>query len=106
MIFLYSDVLFRSGGIESYLYALSIQLHADAMPFEVLVAELERCPLVDELVSLGIPVYRQRRVPGDRWLVRQRIMMWWLRFRLKPGDWVFCVRQPMPDLYLRLTRHV
>jgi glycosyltransferase involved in cell wall biosynthesis len=26
--------------------------------------------------------------------------------RLKPGDWVFCVRQPMPELYLRLVRAV
>lgn len=106
MIFLYSDVLYRAGGIETYLHALGTHLKRLAIPFRIVVAELEDCPLVDELVQAGIPVYRQRKVPGDTWLIRQRIMMAWLSWRLRPGDWVFCVRQPMPELYLALVRMV
>lgn len=106
MIFLYSDYISRSGGIETYLHALAIHLHNEKMPFRVAVAEMEPCPLVDELVGRGIDVYRQRRVFGDRWLVRQRILQLWVLSKLKPGDWVFCVRQPMPELYLSLVRGV
>lgn len=108
MVFLLSDVLFRAGGIETYLHALATHLHAEGrIPFRAAVAELEPCPLVDELVARGVNVYRQRRLPGDRWLVRQRVLLWgWLRRRLRPGDWVFCVRQPMPELYAGLVRLV
>lgn len=106
MIFLYSDVLYRAGGIETYLHALALHLHSEGIPFRVVVAELEPCPLVDELVGKGIEVYRQRRLPGDRWLVRQHVMLTWLGTRLKPGDWVFCLRQPMPELYFRMVRLV
>ena len=107
MIFLLSDVLYRAGGIETYLHALATHLHAGGrVPFRVVVAELESCPLVDELAARGVEVYRQRRLPGDRWLVRQWTMLVWLFFQLKPGDWVFCVRQPMPQLYLTLARLV
>lgn len=106
MIYLYSDVLFRAGGIETYLHALALHLQREDVSFEVVISELERCPLVDELVAKGISVYRQRRVPGDRWLIRQRLMMLWLRMRLGRGDLVFCVRQPMPQLYFRLVRLV
>jgi glycosyltransferase involved in cell wall biosynthesis len=106
MIWLYSDVLYAAGGIETYLHALARHLHAKKIPCRVVVAEMERCPLVDELAELGIDVYRQRRVPGDRWLVRQRVMMMWLRQKLQTGDWVYCVRQPMPQLYLPLVRLV
>jgi glycosyltransferase involved in cell wall biosynthesis len=104
MIFLYSDVLYRAGGIETYLHALALHLHSQGIPFRVVVAELETCPLVDELASKGIDVYRQVRLPGDRWLVRQHFMLAWLVTQLKPGDWVFCVRQPMPQLYLKMVR--
>ena len=106
MIILYSDVLYRAGGIETYLHALALHLHSKRIPFRVVVAELEPCPLVDELVEKGIEVYRQRRLPGDRWLVRQHFMLMWLKTQLKPEDWVFCVRQPMPGLYLRMVRLV
>ena len=106
MIFLYSDVLFRAGGIETYLHALATHLHQEKIPFRVVVAELESCPLVDELANKDINVYRQPRVWGDRWLVRQRLMLIWLSTQLKPGDWVFCVRQPMPQLYLNMVRLV
>ncbi len=106
MIFLFSDVLYRAGGIETYLHALAIHLHSERIPFRVVVAELEPCPLVDELVEKGIEVYRQRRLPGDRWLVRQHFMLTWLGTQLKPGNWVLCVRQPMPGLYLRMVRLV
>lgn len=106
MIFLYSDVLYRAGGIETYLHALALHLHKQKIAFRVVVAELEQCPLVDELVDKGIKVYRQRRLPGDRWLVRQHFMLTWLGTQLKPGDWVFCVRQPMPELYLKMVRLV
>lgn len=106
MIFLYSDVLFRAGGIETYLHALALHLRSEKIPFRVVVAELERCPLIDELVDKGIQVYRQQRLPGDRWKVRQRFMLTWLATELQPGDWVFCVRQPMPELYLRMVQLV
>lgn len=106
MIYVLSDVLYGAGGVETYLHALSYHLHQKKIPCHVVVAELEHCPLVDELAELGIPVYRQARIPGDRWLVRQRFMLSWLRTRLKPNDWVFCVRQPMPQLYLGLVRMV
>ena len=106
MIILYSDVLYRVGGIETYLHALALHLYGERIPFRVVVAELEPCPLVDELVEKGIEVYRQRRLLGDRWLVRQHFMLTWLRTRLKPGDWVFCLRQPMPELYFRMVRLV
>lgn len=106
MIFLYSDVLFRAGGIESYLHALALTLEREEIPFRVVVTELEPCALVDELVARGQSVYRQRRLPGDRWLVRQRAAMLWLRWQIKPGDWVFCVRQPMAGLYPGLIRLV
>lgn len=106
MIFLYSDVLFRAGGIETYLHALALHLHSEGIPFRVVVAELEPCPLVDELIEKGIQVYRQQRLPGDRWKIRQHGMLTWLATQLQPGDWVFCVRQPMPELYLRTVRVV
>jgi len=106
MIFLYSDVLYRAGGIETYLHALALHLHSEEIPFCVVIAELESCPLVDELVDKGIEVYRQRRLPGDRWLVRQHFMLSWLGTQLKRGDWVFCLRQPLPRLYLRMVRLV
>lgn len=104
MIFLYSDVLGRAGGIETYLHALATHLQAERIPFRVVVAELVSCPLIDELIDKGIDVYRQRRLPGDRWRVRQHFMLTWLSTQLKKGDWVFCVRQPMPELYLRMVR--
>jgi len=106
MIFLYSDVLYKAGGIEVYLHALALHLHGKGIPFRVVVAELEACPLIDELVYKGIKVYRQRRLPGDRWKIRQHYMLNWLATQLQPGDWVFCVRQPMPELYLRMVRLV
>lgn len=106
MIFLYSDVLYGAGGIESYLHALASHLRTAKIAFQVAVAELEPCALVDDLVASGVEVYRQRRLPGDRWRVRQRMLQRWVLRRLKPGDWVFCVRQPLPDLYLGFVRDV
>lgn len=106
MIFLYSDVLYRSGGIETYLHAIALHLQAENIPVRVAVAELEPCPLVDELRDRGIPVYRQPRLPGDRWRIRQHVMLMWLVTQLQPGDWVFCVRQPMPQLYLKMVRWI
>ncbi len=106
MIYLYSDMLYRAGGIETYLHALALHLHAQGIPLRVVVAELEPCPLLADLQEKGISLYRQRRVWGDRWLVRQRVMMTWLVSQLKPGDWVYCVRQPAPSLYLPLVRWV
>ena len=55
---------------------------------------------------MGIPVYRQRYVPGDRWYVRQRLLIRHVASRVRPGDWVFCVRQPMESIYLTLVRAV
>ncbi len=104
MIFLFSDALFRSGGIETYLHALALHLQREGIPLRVVVAELENCPLVDDLLKNQISVYRQPRLWGDRWLIRQRFMLLWLTTQLQPGDWVYCVRQPMSRLYLQLVR--
>jgi glycosyltransferase involved in cell wall biosynthesis len=106
MIVLYSDVLFKSGGIETYLHALSSHLLRLHIPFRIAVAELERCSLLDELEGKGVSVYRQHRVWGDRWLVRQRCLNYWMVQSLNRGDWVFCVRQPMEELYLPLVRNI
>ena len=106
MIYLYSDMLYRAGGVETYLHALALHLHEQDIPLRVVVTELEPCPLLADLQEKGISLYRQRRVWGDRWLVRQRLMMAWLVSQLKPGDWVYCVRQPAPSLYLSLVRWV
>jgi len=103
MIFLYSDVLYKAGGIETYLHVLSLHLQRENIPFRVAVAELETCHLLEDLVSRGVKVYRQPRVWGDSWLVRQRLLQLWLFANLRPGDWVFCVRQPMASLYLGLV---
>lgn len=106
MLYLYADVLYKAGGIETYLHALAVHLHEQSIPLKVVVAELETCPLLEELAEKGISLYRQRRLRGDRWRFRQRVMMAWLATQLKPGDWVYCVRQPMPTLYLSLVRMV
>ena len=106
MIFLYSDVVYRAGGIETYLHALATHLHQKGIPFRVAVSEQEPSPLIDELVQRGIDVYRQAVIRGDRWHLRKRMLNFWLRRQLAPSDWVFCVRQPMPELYLGLVRSV
>lgn len=106
MIYLFSDMLGATGGIESYLHALILRLREDRLAFRVLVVELIRSPLIDELVAQGIAVVRQRRLPGDRWLLRQRVLLWRLGRRLRPGDWVFCVREPIEALYLGMVRMV
>jgi glycosyltransferase involved in cell wall biosynthesis len=106
MIYLYSDVVYKAGGIETYLHALATHLHEQGIPFRVAVSEQEPSPLVEDLVRKGIDVYRQAMVRGDRWHVRKRLLILWLRMQLKPGDIVFCVRQPMAELYLSLVRNV
>lgn len=106
MIFLYSDVLHSAGGVETHLHALALRLEHEKLPFHVVVVEFEPCPLLDQLEDLGIKVYRQRWLPGARWFVRQRFMLNWLRTQLKPGDWVFCVREPISELYLKTVQLV
>jgi glycosyltransferase involved in cell wall biosynthesis len=106
MIYLYSDVLLRSGGVETYLHALALHLHDQGMPVRVAVSEQEPCILLEELVQRGLDVYRQPLVPGDRWHIRKRLLIHWLKRQLSPGDWVYCVRSPMPELYLKTVRAV
>jgi len=73
MIFLYYDSLSHpGGGIGTYLHALALHLHQEGIPFRVAVSELHRSPLVDELIAKGLSVYRQPRLPGDRWLLTKR----------------------------------
>ncbi len=105
-IVLFSDVLGGFGGIETYLDALARRLQADRWPVRVAVCLNGPAPFLDGLEQIGVPVYRQPRVPGDRWQVRQRLLIRHVAGRLKPGDWVFCVRQPMPEIYLSLARAV
>lgn len=110
MIYLYSDILTEAGGIETYLHALATKLHEEDIPFRVAVSEQQpreaSCEMLDDLQRKGIDVYRQPYVPGDRWRVRKWFLMLWLWGQLEPGDWVYCVRQPIPDLYLNLVRLV
>jgi len=110
MIYLYSDILTQAGGIETYLHALATKLHTEDLPFRVAVSEQEPenapCKMLDDLEAIDIDVYRQPYVPGDRWHVRKRLLMAWLWWQLEPDDWVYCVRQPIPALYLELVRLV
>jgi glycosyltransferase involved in cell wall biosynthesis len=79
-------------------------LSADGWPLRVAVCLYGPAPFLEELERAGVHVYRQRHVPGDRWQVRQRLLILHVVARLRPGDWVFCVRQPMPQIYLPLVR--
>jgi len=110
VIYLYSDIITQAGGIETYLHALATKLHEEGIPFRVAVSEQEPenapCKMLADLEEKDIDVYRQPYVPGDRWRVRKRLLMTWLWWQLEPGDWVYCVRQPIPDLYLDLVRLV
>lgn len=106
MIWLFSDILTGLGGIESYLDALARQLVGEHRPVRVAVSLNGPAPFLDELEMLGVPVYRQPYVPGDRWHVRQRLLVRHVARRVRPGDWVYCVRQPMAGVYLPLIRAV
>lgn len=105
-IVLFADVFGGFGGIETYLDAIARRIHADGWPMRVAVCLNGTAPLLDGLEAIGVPVYRQPRVLGDRWQVRQRLLIRQVAPRLQPGDWVFCVRQPMPEIYLSLVRAV
>ena len=106
MIWLYSDILAGFGGIETYLDALARKLHAEGRPFRIAVSLNGPTPMLDDLEAMGICVYRQKRVPGDRFHIRQRLLIRHVARQLQPGDWVYCVRQPMPQIYLPLVRAV
>jgi glycosyltransferase involved in cell wall biosynthesis len=106
MIWIFSDYLTTAGGIETYLHALCLHLKSERITFRVVVCEMATCPVVDELVAKNIRTYRQKRIPGDRWSVRQHVLCTWLFLQLQAGDWVFCVRQPREEIYERLVRGV
>ena len=103
-IHLFADILGGFGGIETYLDALARRLRADGWPVRIAVSLNAPAPFLDELKALDIPVYVQPPVPGDRWQVRQRLLIRHVARQLVPGDWVYCVRQPMPEIYLSLVR--
>jgi glycosyltransferase involved in cell wall biosynthesis len=105
-IHLFADVLGGYGGIETYLDALARRLAADGWPVRVAVSLNAPAPFLNAIEALGVPVYRQPRVPGDRWRVRQRLLAYHVAARVHPGDWVYCVRQPMPGVYSALVRAV
>ena len=105
-IHLFADVLGGFGGIETYLDALARRLARDGWPLKITVSLNEAAPFLNALEDLGVSVYRQPRVPGDRWQVRQRLLVCRVAAGLKPGDWVYCVREPMPEIYLSLVRAV
>jgi glycosyltransferase involved in cell wall biosynthesis len=103
MIWIFSDYLAANGGIETYLHALATHLRRENIPFRVAVSEMAHCPVVDEIERAGTPVYRQRRVPGDRWSMRQRFLCHWVLRHLRAGDWVYCIRQPREEIYETLV---
>src|SRR4051794_20521717 len=103
-IILFSDVLGGFGGIETYLDALARRLSSEGRPFCVCVSLNGPAPFLEELEELGISIYRQPRILGDRWQLRQNLLVRHVANGLRAGDWVFCVRQPMPGVYLPLVR--
>ena len=102
-IWLFSDILAGLGGIETYLDALARKLHDEGRQFRIAVSLNGPTPILDDLEALGIPIYRQKRIPGDRFHIRQRLLVRHVANRLNPGDWVYCIRQPMPEIYLSLV---
>lgn len=106
MIFLYYDSWDVPGGVSTYLHALAVHLHSQGVDFQAVICEKTPSTIADELVQKGIKIYRQPKLPGDRWLVRKRLMLAWLERQLQPGDWVFCVCHPEAGLYLKLVRLV
>lgn len=106
-VHLYHDSLTHpGGGTAAYLDALARHVHASGIPVVVHVVEAIASPIVDDLLRDGIAVRRQRRLPGDRWNIRKRAMVWHLGRALQPGDWVFAVCPPYPPVYERLARTV
>lgn len=106
VIHLFADVLGDYGGIETYLDALARRLATDGWNVRIAVSLNEPARFLDEIEALGVPVYRQPRVPGDRWHVRQRLLVRHVARQVRPGDWVYCVRQPMAAVYLPLVRAI
>lgn len=105
-IHLFSDIIGGFGGIETYLDALARRLAAEGWPVRVAVSLNGPAPFLDAIEALGVPVYRQPRILGDRWHVRQRLLVRHVAGEVRPGDWVYCVRQPMAAVYLPLVRAV
>lgn len=103
-IHLFADVLTGFGGIETYLQALARTLLCEGRAFSIAASPTAPTPFLDELESNGVDVYRQPRIPGDRFFLRQRLLVAHLARKLGPGDWVYCVRQPLPQLYPVLVR--
>jgi len=66
LIYLYSDIITRAGGIETYLHALATTLQTEDIPFRVAVSEQEPCPIFDDPEAKDADVYRQPVVLGDR----------------------------------------
>ena len=87
-IWLFADVLGGFGGIETYLDALARRLWADGWSVGIAVSLNAPAPFLDVLEAMGLPIYRQRRVPGDRWQVRERLLLRHVARRLRRGDWV------------------
>lgn len=98
-IIIFSDVITKFGGIETYLEALADHLHYLGFNVIVAVSESTGTPMLDELQRRGVNVYRQPRIPGDRFLIRQRLLVRWLKRNVSEGDWVYCVRQPLPKVH-------
>jgi len=105
-IFLFADVLGGYGGIESYLDALARRLASEGWPVQVAVSLNAAAPFLDDLEAEGVGVFRQPVVPGDRLQLRQRLLIRHVARRVRPGDWVFCVRQPMAEIYPALARSI
>jgi glycosyltransferase involved in cell wall biosynthesis len=105
-VFLFADILGGFGGIETYLEALATRLAADGWDVRVEVSLNAPAPFLTNLAKKGIRVYCQPKVPGDRWQLRQRLLIRHVAKQIRKGDWVFCVRQPMQEIYLSLVRSV
>lgn len=103
-IHLFADVLTGFGGIETYLEALALTLLDEGRDFRILVSPTAPTPFLDDLKARGARIYRQLCIPGDRWSLRQRLLVSYVGRHVGPGDWVFCVRQPLPEIFLPLVR--
>jgi hypothetical protein len=106
MIYIYSDILGHCRWDRDLYPCISSVPEETERPGHVAVSEQKHCELLTDLEQNGIEVYRQPKAPGDRWHIRKRLLINWVKRRMKPGDWLFCARQPMPELFLKTVRAV
>lgn len=105
-IFLFSDVMNEYGGIETYLVSMAEELKSKNYDITVCVAKNAKCRFLDNIRKIGVKVITDHKIPGDKYYIRQKLLVRKMAARVKPGDWVFCVRQPMAAIYPYLIKKI